>query len=294
MVLTFLCGCSLIWEKVVARCLSLSAFFKNGLGRFSSSCRSHCTGEDGVTSTWEDFVLVKVPVDEADVFDDEAVGCSELERWCTAGPALVVLVMPIFVGGVGIRDVRRVRVLEVRVEVVLDADEEMPVVFTVTELDPVSFVADDVGVLRSGFDGVGGGFGVSDGASDVSPSCIGSSAFGVFSSSWDSSKIFSKLSPTFGVATNKFANWAGAGVLSVSPVDVKTTPFMAEPNGRSLSNGVLPTFRVSGVLKPAMGRVSMLTGGLDGGSSGDSAANRDSGARTFLTSSRYVFSFLPP
>jgi hypothetical protein len=83
-------------------------------------------------------------------------------------------------------------------------------------------------------------------------------------------------------------------VLSVSPVDVSTTPFMAEPSGRPLSNGVLPTFRVNGVLKSAMGLVIMLTGGFDGGSSGDSAANRDNGARTFLTSSRYVFSFLPP
>lgn len=46
--LAFRCGCSLIWEKVAARCLSLSAFFKNGLGRFSSSCRSHWTGEGGV------------------------------------------------------------------------------------------------------------------------------------------------------------------------------------------------------------------------------------------------------
>ena len=85
------------------------------------------------------------------------------------------------------------------------------------------------------------------------------------------------------MATNKFANWAGAGVLSVSPVDVSTTPFMAEPSGRPLS---LPTFRASGVLKSATGLVSMLTGGFDGGSSGDSAANRDNGARTFLTSSR--------
>ena len=102
------------------------------------------------------------------------------------------------------------------------------------------------------------------------------------------------MSPTLGVATNKFANCVGAGVESVSPVDVSTTPFMAEPSGRPLSNGVLPTFRVSGVLKSATGLVIMLTGGFDGGSSGDSAANRDNGARTFLTSSRYVFSFLPP
>lgn len=29
---------------------------------------------------WDDFVLVSVPVDEADAFDDDAVGCSELER----------------------------------------------------------------------------------------------------------------------------------------------------------------------------------------------------------------------
>ena len=96
-----------------------------------------------------------------------------------------------------------------------------------------------------------------------------------------------------GVATNKVANCAGAGVLSDSPVDVRTTPFMAEPNGRPLSNGVFPTFRASGVLKSAMSLVGMLTGGLDGGSSGDWAANRVNGARTFLTSSRYVFSFLP-
>ena len=123
-------------------------------------------------------------MDEADVFDDEAVGCSELERWCTAGPALVVLVRPGFVGGVGIRDVRRVRVLEVRAEVVLGVDEELPADFIVaTELDLVSFVADDEDALRSGFDGVGGAFGVSDGASDVSPSFIGSSGFWVSSSS---------------------------------------------------------------------------------------------------------------
>lgn len=124
-------------------------------------------------------------MDEADFFDDGGVGCSEFERWCTAGPALAVLVRPVFVGGVGIRDVRRVRVLAVRVEVVLDTEEELPADFTVaTELDLVSFVADDEGVLRSGFDGVGGAFGVSDGASDVSSSsCVGSSGFWVLSSS---------------------------------------------------------------------------------------------------------------
>ena len=65
---------------MVARCLSLSPLFKNGLGRFSSSCRSHWTGEDGWIAIWEDFVLVNVPANETDIFDDEAVGCSELER----------------------------------------------------------------------------------------------------------------------------------------------------------------------------------------------------------------------
>lgn len=123
-------------------------------------------------------------MDEAHFLDDGGVGCSEFERWCTAGPTLVVLVIAVFVGGVGIRDVRRVRVLAVRVEVVLDV-EELPADFTVAaELDLVIFVADDEGVLRSGFDGVGGAFGVSDGASDVSPSsCVGSSGFWVCSSS---------------------------------------------------------------------------------------------------------------
>ena len=204
--------------------------------------------------------------------------------------------IPVLVGGVGIRDVRRVRVVAARDEVALDVDDELdPVDFRVTtEFDLVSFVADDEVALRSGFDGVGGGFGVSDGASDVSSSRTGSSALGVSSSSGDSSKIFSKLSPTFGVDTNRFANCVGAGVVRVSPVDVSTTPFMADPSGRPLSNGVLLTFRVRGVLKSATGLVCMLTGGFDGGSSGDSAANRDNGARTFLTSSRYVFSFLPP
>ena len=149
---------------MAARCLSFSAFFRNGLGRFSSSWRSHWTGEDDTSVTWEDFALVKVPMAEADGFDDEAVGCSELERWCTTALALVVLVIPVLVGGVGIRDVRRVRVAEVRDEVVLDVDEELdPGIFSgTTELDLVGFVVDGEGALRSGFDGVGGAFGVSD------------------------------------------------------------------------------------------------------------------------------------
>jgi hypothetical protein len=180
-VLTFLCGCSLRWEKVAARCLSFSAFFKNGLGRFSSSCRSHWAGGDGMVATWEDFVLVSVPADEKGVFDDEVVGCSELERWCTAALALVVLVIPVFIGGVGIRDDRRARVAEERV-VGFDVDEELEQVDlnAVTELDLVIFDA-EVG-LRSGLDGVGGAFWVSDGASDSS-SGTGSSAFWVSSSS---------------------------------------------------------------------------------------------------------------
>ena len=124
-------------------------------------------------------------MDEADVLDGGAAGCSELERWCPAAPALVVLVIPVFVGGVGISDVRRDRVVEVRAEVALDVDEELePVDFSVaTDLDLVSFVTDDEDVLRSGFDGVGSVFGVSDGASDVSSSCSGSSGLWVSSSS---------------------------------------------------------------------------------------------------------------
>ena len=91
----------------------------------------------------------------------------------------------IFVGGVGIRDVRRARVVEVRTVAVFPADEELELMdlSAAAEVVLVSFVADDVGVLRSGFDGVGGGLGVSDGASDVSPSCACSSGFWVFSSS---------------------------------------------------------------------------------------------------------------
>lgn len=76
--------------------------------------------------------------------------------------------------------------VEVRPEVALDVDEELELVdfSAVADLVLVSFVADEEDVLRSGFDGVGGGFGVSDGASDVSSSsCGGSSGFWVFSSS---------------------------------------------------------------------------------------------------------------
>lgn len=125
-------------------------------------------------------------MDETDVLDDEAIGCSELERWCTAGPTLVVLRIPVFVGGVGIRDTRRGRVVEVRAEVVLDIDEELELVdfSAAADLVLVSFVIDKVDVLRSGLDGVGGAVGgVSDGASDVSSSCTGSSGFWVSSSS---------------------------------------------------------------------------------------------------------------
>ena len=131
-----------------------------------------------MVATWEDFVLVSVPTDEKDVF-----GCSELERWCTAAPALVVLVIPVFIGGVGIRDDRRARVAEGRA-VGFDVDEELEEVDfnAVTELDLVIFDADDEVGLRSGLDGVGGGFWVSEGASDSS-SCTGSSAFWVSSSS---------------------------------------------------------------------------------------------------------------
>ena len=64
---------------MAARCLSFSAFFRNGLGRFSSSWRSHWAGEEGKIATWGDLVLVNVPVAEADGLD-EAIGCSELER----------------------------------------------------------------------------------------------------------------------------------------------------------------------------------------------------------------------
>ena len=42
------------------------------------------------------------------------------------------------------------------------------------------------------------------------------------------SKIFAKLSPTFGDESNSLVNSVGAGVARVSPVAVSTTPFMAE------------------------------------------------------------------
>ena len=129
---------------------------------------------------------MNVPVDETEVLEDEAVGCSELERWCIAALALVALVIPVFDGGVGISDVRRVRADEVRVELVLDIEEEPELTdfSAVADLVLVSFGAEKEDVLRSGFDGVGGAVGgVSDGASDVSSSCTGSSGFWVFSSS---------------------------------------------------------------------------------------------------------------
>jgi len=42
------------------------------------------------------------------------------------------------------------------------------------------------------------------------------------------SKIFAKLRPTFGDESNNLVNSVGAGVARVSPVAVRTTPFMAE------------------------------------------------------------------
>lgn len=69
---------------------------------------------------------------------------------------------------------------------------------------------------------------------------------GVWSSSSSSSpssksKIFVKLSPTLGELLKSFANSAGVGVARVSPVAVRTTPFIAE------GMYVLGTGRVTGV-----------------------------------------------
>lgn len=41
-------------------------------------------------------------------------------------------------------------------------------------------------------------------------------------------KIFAKFKPTFGDESKSFASSGGAGVASVSPVAVRTTPFIAE------------------------------------------------------------------
>lgn len=48
------------------------------------------------------------------------------------------------------------------------------------------------------------------------------------SSSSPKSKIFAKFNPTLGESLNKLANSAGVGVARISPVAVRTTPFIAE------------------------------------------------------------------
>ena len=56
-------------------------------------------------------------------------------------------------------------------------------------------------------------------------------AFSVGVPSWSppsKSKILAKFNPTFGEHLERFASSACEGVARVSPVDVKTTPFMAE------------------------------------------------------------------
>ena len=68
--------------------------------------------------------------------------------------------------------------------------------------------------------GLGGGLCVSSSFFSFSPSSSSSAS--------SKSKILAKFKPTFGEALNRFTTSAGVGVARVSPVSVRTTPFIAE------------------------------------------------------------------
>lgn len=68
--------------------------------------------------------------------------------------------------------------------------------------------------------GLGGGLCGSSSLFSFSPSSSSSAS--------SKSKILAKFKPTLGEALNRFTSSAGVGVARVSPVSVRTTPFIAE------------------------------------------------------------------
>lgn len=77
--------------------------------------------------------------------------------------------------------------------------------------------------------------GLGGGLSPASPPCSCSSP--------SKSNILQKFSPTLGELSNSFVSCGGAGVASVSPVAVRTTPFIAETMTSS------KCWRVAGVVR---------------------------------------------
>lgn len=107
------------------------------------------------------------------------------------------------------------------------------------------------------------------------------------------SKILVKSRPTFGESTKSFARSLGAGVASTSPVEVSTTPFIADA-------GVAWTSRVVGVKisgKEITGWRLVWDCGVDSSAvvpfSRQGELSLVSGSSKFLTSSKGVFSLRP-
>lgn len=95
--------------------------------------------------------------------------------------------------------------------------------------------------------GLGGGLSASSALSSTSSASRnrGSDVFLALGSN-----IFVKFKPTLGDSTKSLARSPEAGVARISPVEVRTTPFIAEA-GVGLKN--FPTGRAAGVVSPGKG-----------------------------------------
>jgi hypothetical protein len=193
----FLSGTPLIPGSTL---FSFSTRLRNGLGRFSSSEKSYSGSGDEGCGTVADLLGAAAADDEGRleeiVFDggaraDNPVG-SEVDA-----------------GSPGRWTDRRMEGRRRRVGGT-PADESRCC---------IDFDSD---FARSRIEGEGGGPSTSDSSSPRSdPSSPSPFLF-------SKSNIFAKFKPTLGEFTNKFVSSAGVGVVRVSPVAVKTTPFIAE------------------------------------------------------------------
>lgn len=172
--------------------LSRSTRFKKGLGRFSSSEKSYSgAGGDDCGTVTDDFPA-RPECEDVDRFTLAAV------RAATAGDDAPV-------GS----DVGPGRVTDRRIDGRRKRDGG-----AVEDCAGACCVGVESDFRTEG-DG-GSSASVSSSPSDPSSECS------------SKSNIFAKLSPTFGELTKRLANSAGEGVATVSPVAVKTTPFIAE------------------------------------------------------------------
>ena len=197
--------------------------FRKGLGRFSSSAKSYSgDGWDrGVGSVTARVVVVA----------ECRCGCGRGLGW-TCDEDVLVTAKPVGSEteegtGLVLFSVGRLDVLMegLRSRVggaVADVEADDPGSDTAV---PLSF--DRLEISLSFLEvGLGGGLWCStvDGTPAGLPLRLSSSS----SSPSPKSKILAKLSPTLGELLNRLANSAGVGVASISPVAVRTTPFIAD------------------------------------------------------------------